>query len=357
MKPYHGLSSVEQLARHLQAEILAGTFGTMLPGVHRLARELGVSPKTVVAAVAQLTHEGLLEARGARRRHRINLPDGLSTRALKIGVIPYEKGDMENPLEMRLTRHLEDAGHLLVFPGSSLQELKMDVARVEKMLTKYPVDAWIVIAGSREVLEWFATQPFPTFALFGVMSGIDIAGGSARKIPAMQAAVRRLVELGHRRIVMLTRKEKRQPRPALFEQAFLDELEAHRIITGSYNLPDWGDVPGQVGPKLDALFRYTPPTAMLVVEAQIFLGVQHHLARRGIIAPERISLVSDDLIPSFEWIRPTVAHLYWDPELLLRGVLSWVRDVARGRTNRKKVFSSAEFIEGGTIGPVKGGTA
>lgn len=52
--------------------------------------------------------------------------------------------------------------------------------------------------------------------------------------------LRRLHELGHRRIVLLVREERRKPYPATFEQAFLDGLKELGITTGPYNLPDWG---------------------------------------------------------------------------------------------------------------------
>ena len=47
-----------------------------------------------------------------------------------------------------------------------------------------------------------------------------------RKNPALAVAVRRLVDLGHRRIVMLVREERLKPYPASYEQAFLNELAA-----------------------------------------------------------------------------------------------------------------------------------
>ena len=55
----------------------------------------------------------------------------------------------------------------------------------------------------------------------------------------MAEAVGKMVKLGHRRIVMIARSEKRKPKPALYEQKFLDELEQLGIATGPYHLPDW----------------------------------------------------------------------------------------------------------------------
>jgi hypothetical protein len=56
------------------------------------------------------------------------------------------------------------------------KELRMDVKRVGRMVRQTATDAWVVGAGSREVLEWFAAQPLPAFALFGRRDGLPLAG-------------------------------------------------------------------------------------------------------------------------------------------------------------------------------------
>jgi hypothetical protein len=65
----------------------------------------------------------------------------------------------------------------------------------------------------------------------------------------------------------LARGVRRKPRPGSFEQAFLDELEALGIPTGDYNLPDWSESPEGFHQLLAALFRHTPPTALILQEA------------------------------------------------------------------------------------------
>lgn len=119
----------------------------------------------------------------------------------------------------------------------------MKPERVARLVADQPADAWVVSAGSREVLEWFSGRSVPAIAMYGRFSGLTIAAASPRKTPAILAAVRKLVGLGHRRIVMLSRMERRKPDPALAEQAFLDELVAQGLPTGPCNLPDWDDSP------------------------------------------------------------------------------------------------------------------
>ena len=56
----------------------------------------------------------------------------------------------------------------------------MDAGRVSRFVRKTKADAWIVCAGSREVLEWFSAQPVPAFALFGRRDGLPIAAANRR---------------------------------------------------------------------------------------------------------------------------------------------------------------------------------
>ena len=351
MKPFRSSSAVEQLATHLRSEIQAGALGGTLPGVHRLAKELGVSPKSVVAAVAQLEHEGLLSGQGARRRCRIVPQADRAASALRVASLPYAASDRMLAYIHDLEYRLRLAGHVPIFTSKSLLELGRDAQRVASHVGQHDADAWVVISGSREILDWFASQPVPTFAMFGRRRSVPIAGAGPDKVPAMRKVVRRLTSLGHQRIVLIAREERRKPRPGAGEQAFLDELEALGYSTSTYNLPDWKETPEGFMRCLDGLFQVTPPTALILDEALFLTVAQQHLARRGILSPEHVSLIGSDPDPSFEWFLPRVAHISWDPQPLVRRIVGWVENMALGKEDRRQSETKAEFIEGGTIGP------
>ena len=352
---HHSFSSVtDQVTQLLREGLVQGRWRGTLPGRDRLADELGVNHKTVEAAMRRLAEEGLLESQGPGQRRRIVLPEGppVETRSLRVRILPYEREDIGAREELELLAELDRAGFAVGFAQKSLHELGMDPGRVARFVAKTQADAWIVCAGSREVLEWFSRQAVPAFALFGVKSGLPIAASSVRRDPAV--VVRRLVELGHRRIVMLTREERLIPKPALHEQAFLDTLETHGIATGSYNLPRWGSTPGDLHRHLDPLFRHTPPTALMISEPPLFIAVRDHLAQRGIIAPRDVSLVCDDRDATLSWCEPPVACFEWDFAPIRRRILRWAKGIAQGKDDRRQTFSMARFIEGGTIGPAPG---
>ncbi len=352
MKPFRALTSVEQLAAHLRAEILAGSLGDTLPGVNRLAKELAVSPKTIIAAVAQLEHEGLLSGQGERRRCRVTPPAEKDKAVLRVGIFLYEPADRITPDKVDLLHRLEQAGHAAFFADKSLHDLGMDAKRVADFARKFKVDAWIVSSGSRQILEWFAGQSVPTFAQFGRPSGLPMAAMGVRKAPAMREAVRKMIALGHKRIVMIAREERRNPKPAIFEQAFLDELEMHGIKIGPYHLPDWEETIAGFHRCLDSLFKHTPPTAMIICEPPFFVSAKDYLAQKGIIAPRDVSLVCDDPDQAFSWCNPAISHIHWNHEPIIRRAVSWAERIARGVVDKRQSFTLAEFVEAGTIGPV-----
>lgn len=353
MKPFRALTSVEQLAMHLRTEILAGSLGDTLPGINRLAKELAVSPKTIIAAVAQLEHEGLLRGQGERRRCKVVPVIGKAKSTLRVGILLYESADKNLPHKVDLLHCLQEAGHAPFFAERSLHDLGMDVDRVAAFVEKTKVDAWVISAGSKEILEWFSGQPVPAFAQFGRPSGLPIAAMGIRKSPAMISAVRKMIELGHRRIVMLAREERRKPQPAIFEQAFLDELEAHGIATGSYHLPEWEQSIVGFHRCLDSLFKHTPPTALIITEPPLFISARDHLAQKGILSPRDVSLLCDDPDFAFSWCDPPISHIGWDSGPVVRRIVRWADKVARGVVDKRQGYTMAEFVEGGTIGPVR----
>ncbi len=359
MESFRHLSAVEQLAEYLKSLIDRGELSGSMPGVDRLSTSLGCSHRTVIGAMKQLEHEGLLLKQGPGRASKINNQGRNADTGLKIQFILYDREDSEKDVVSRfltmIRRQVMDAGHTMTFASKTLRQLGMDVKKVAKYVDETEADAWVVASASREVLDWFSTQPAPAFALFGRRRGLDIAATGPDKEGAFRDAVRRLLGLGHRRIVLLVRPARRLPEPGLPEQAFLDELKAAGVQVGAYNLPAWdGSVEG-LDKVLDSTFRLTPPTAMIIDEPQIFISAQHHLARRGIFAPEQVSLICADQDTFFDYMQPTVAHIRYDAEPWARRIAKWANHVAAGEDDRRQTLTKTQFVAGETIAPLGGG--
>ena len=348
MSEFAILTPSAQVAAHLRGELLRGRWSGTMPGVPTLAAELEIDPKTAGLALHLLEVEGLLVGQGAGRARRIELPKGLAAPALRVGILPYEDLNRRLDYMVDLRHKLVEAGHLAFFASKTLVELEMDVKRIQRLVAASGADAWVVISAPRAVLEWFATQPVPAFALFGRRRSLRIAGTGPDHVPAMRAAVQRLAALGHRRIVVI---ERRAAESNSVTRAALEEMAQLGLPTGPYNLPVWDDTAAGLRRLLDELFRFTPPTALIIDEAFLFHAAKEHLAQKGILAPRDVSLVCIDGDPTFEWCEPSVAHIRWDSRPVLRQIMRWADHVARGRKDLRQTLTHAEFVDGGTAGP------
>ena len=67
-----------------------------------------------------------------------------------------------------------------------------------------------------------------------------------------------------------------------------------------------------------------------------------------------VSLFCSDPDPAFAWCEPTISHIAWDSRPVVRRVVRWAANVSHGRDDRRQTLTKAEFVEGGTVGPVKG---
>ena len=351
MERFRILSASEQVAAHLRSELMSGRWQRFMPGADLLTRELGVGRNTIDAALLQLEKEGMLQNCGAGRRRMVVARENAKRGPLRVKILCYGVRDQTDLVMQELHYRLGAGGHSAEFSGKSLLNLKMDVRRVAAHVERDPADAWVVYGGSREILAWFAENPVPAFAVAGRMRGLPIAGVKPDKIPAQRAAIRRLVELGHSRIVRIVRPERVHPVLGMIEQAFLEELESQGIRTGSYHMAVWQGEAADFRDRLDSLFRLTPPTALFLDEPMLFLAARQHLAGKGLLAPRNVSLICDDPDPYFGIFTPPISHISWKSEDLARQVVRWVNRIACGHHDRRQTFTKATFVEGGMIGP------
>jgi LacI family transcriptional regulator len=344
------LSVTDQVAEYLRAEILRGRWSGVMPGKHHLAAELLLNNKTVEAALRRLEASGLLISQGAGRRRLINPAGCRKDRALRICHFLNEGvQDQKTELYIELSHALRDAGHTVINAEKSLTEIRFDVAKAGCILRQTQADAWIVFAGSRDLLEWFAAQPVPAFALFGHRVGIRIPAVSPNKAPPVAEATRHLIGLGHSRIVLLCRRIRRLPVPGLSETVFLDTLRTLHCRVSDYNLPDWEESNEGFQQCLAALFRVTPPTALIVDEAHYFVATMQFLLSRGIRVPQDVSLICTDDDSAFAHCEPAVACITWDSRPVIRRILQWAANVSRGHTDLRQTLTPARFVTGGTI--------
>ena len=335
-------------------QILKGAFDTSMPGGKQLKRTLGVNSRAAEDALRQLESEGFLLPQGPGRPRLIQIPQNAKRSAqLRVAILLHEPEDRVSTLTAELHSRLEKAGWQVHFAPKTLKELGMDPKRVAANVQSTEADAWIAIGASQEVLGWFLRRPTPVLSCFGRPEKMDIAQTGVITSIARIELVRKLHALGHRRIVMLSERLRREPKPGVPEQSVLDELERLGVKTGTYNLPDWDDTADGLRNCLDSLFAVTPPHALIIGTPWMFYCVHEHLLRKGIDAPKDVSLICVDRDPSFAWLHPEVSCIKSDLGKIAQHVVQWLRSVERGRPIKKKTYVKARLIDGGTIGKAR----
>ena len=294
-----------------------------------------------------------MERQGPGRPRKIVLPTGTrDVASLRIAILEYEIASLNDDYMVDLHHKLIEAGHQAFHPSKTLNELGMKLPRIRRMVKETDADAWIVCASSGDVLKWFSKQKEPTFALFGRRRELPIAGVGPDHEAVGRAMIRRLIALGHQRIVILARESQRAGGPGQSELAIFDEMAKHGLPSGPYNLPEWEDSPDGLHRVLEGLFQVTPPSALIIDEPFVFHAVKDHLARRGILAPTHVSLICGDPDHTFTWLQPSVAHVRWDHRPIVRRIVNWAANISQGKKDLRQTLTKAEFVEGGTIGPV-----
>lgn len=348
------LSITEQVVEHLRAGIVSGRWMQTLPGRNQLAKELGVNPKTVEAAIHTLEKNGMILSQGAGRKRLINPKLNHSPRAMRIAILNFDHTTDRNIDYMVECFHsLIEAGHSVHYTDRSLTDLRFDLNKISRVVEENQADAWIILSGTRDVLQWFAARAEPCFAIFGEHTGLPIASFGPNKVPAFSAAVKTLLDFGHQRIVLLCRRARRQPTLNRSVGAFVETLQQAGITCGEYNLPDWEENNAGYQRCLESLFRLTPPTAIIVDEASYLIATFQFLLRRGITVPGDVSLVCTDNDPAFTHCEPPISLMSWEKEPLKRRILQWANNISRGKADHRSTTTPANFISGGTIGPAK----
>lgn len=358
MLPLRRISLPEQVAASVREGVREGRWGAGIPGENQLATELNVSRNTVRKAVEALEKEGVLVGRGHGRRRGITTAGAAMAmkRPLRVAILRHDglvEDDPKSSLILAVIQQsLQAAGYSAFECEKDQKKLHFNLTRMSKQLIASGADAWIVVAGSRPLLEWCASQETPCLALYGRTEGLPIARTGPDTVEAYRAATRKLITLGHRRIVLIVRKGFRKPPLVGCELAFINELNSHGIPTSGYNLPDWEESPKGFNRLMESLFETTPPTAMIIDEACWFSAALAFLLRRGVHVPEQVSLVSGDYDPLFDMCYPGFAHMRWDSRLIVRRIVRWVDAVRKGNADRKTVNIPSEFVSGGSIGSV-----
>lgn len=362
MTKFHRTSLVDQTAEFLRDGIRTGRWKARLPGVRKLAEELDVSRRTLLAATKLLRDEGWLDAKSTGVAHTIVERSGTAPaahRSLRVAMlIPGALERHNSHIREMLLRIITQAridGHDAFIVATPVGKDQHKTGYLEKLVKEAKADAWLVHHASLETLRWFMEKQIPVLAMGGRSNDLPIASASFPVAGPMRELVRRLTGLGHRRIVLIVSDLTRRPTFSPMLTAYREELEACGITPGEYNSPDWEETPEGLEALMQSLFAVTPPTAIICWHLNVTVGVLSFFARKGLRTPEDASLFFCGDDPSLAWHVPgmQMARFDFDEDARLKHIRRWVEDLSNGRPQTHVYDKPFGIIEGTTIGPAK----
>lgn len=347
-------SITNQAAELIRKGLNEGRWKELMPGRLRLAKELGISPATATRAIQMMVQEGVLESRGKDRCCAI--PVGKKAKRsgeLHLILLPRTSDDQTRYGWLSASYELRSQGMKTEICDFTLEDLKYDLSAVKRRIKHLGADGWVIQAGNKEILQWFSEQPVPAFAFGGGMLGIDIAGTGFDASEGIRELTRKLIQLGHSRIVLLARAPLIRNLETGPAGRFVEEMRAHDIATGPYNLQGLAEnaSPEELMNCLANLFRYTPPTALIVGHPTFYHGTKDFLLETGRKIPHDCSLACFNPIPGFERDHPAPTHLKADHMLLVDPLVRWARALELGTPHRMQTLVPVTLVEGRTIGP------
>jgi LacI family transcriptional regulator len=349
-------------AYHQLAELLAREIrerrrpGDRVPSQNELAGAHGVSVETVLKALKELEHRGLITRE--RGRGTFVAPTGTRgplRKAVAIGVVISESWDRAelDPFYQEMIARL---GRAASREGFSLLLLASDAlrpARLPAFLRERPVGGLLVFNRPEipdatfralcQALPVVITDP-PGPRERGV-GWVDVDSREGGRL-AMEC----LLRAGHRRIGFLNSDPRRRP-------AFAERLDAYRQALASGGIPfstglvrQTTDLSVETTRGLAASLLAARPTALFCANGRLTLGALQSIAEARMRIPDDISVVGYDDAPAFALTAPGITMVRQPvsrfAESLVRALIAHIRT---GRAAQPGTRLKPELLERGSV--------
>ncbi len=283
-----------------------------MPNIRDVARRAGVAPITVsrvinnTGYVSEKTRQQVEKAIAELKYVPNALASGL--RFNKTNVIALVLSDITNPFWTTVARGVEDASseenYSVILCNTDEDAAKQD--KYVQLLLRRQVDGFLLVPASDTIdtIRFIQHQPVSLVILDRQMSGILADIVRADSEGGAYELTRYLIELGHRRIAILSGPETTSTstqRVAGYKRALLDahlQVDSELISFGEF----YQDSGYERTMKLLALSQRS--TAMFAGNNFIAIGMMKALYESGLRIPEDMSVVGFDDLPPGLLVRP-----------------------------------------------------
>jgi DNA-binding LacI/PurR family transcriptional regulator len=318
---YQTLAS--QVAARILQEIDNGTWVDRLPPERALVANLKVSRKTLRKALAELRRDGFFGPAGRWGRK-------ITARSTAVARKPVNSVALLTPEPLEQLRPytamwidglrailFERGFRLVTFCGPAYFNQNLGEA-LDRLVKQSPQSCWLLMRSSSRSQRWFHKQGLPCVVAGSCHEGIPLPNVDLDYNAICRHAAGMMFRLGHRRIAFLNRQSQ-QAGDLEGEEGFLKgaaSVGATAVIARHD-----GTVDGAYQ-QLTRLFKWNPPTALLVNNPAFYLTTVSFLASRGLQVGRDVSLISHDNDDFLSYLRPTPARYSFNPYVYARRLMS-----------------------------------
>lgn len=355
-------SLVDQVVTVIRSGIQNGRWKARMPGQARLAKELGVARETAAQAISRLISEGVLEQPAGRvatviRKEVLEHNANTQARTLRVALLFADATESKiaasSAVIADLISSIQEHGHSCAKYALPAGKDIHKTGYLQGLVDTAAADAWLVYGGTLEVLTWFSQNVPHVMALGGRCTELPIAAAGSNVLPALSKQVKRLLALGHRRIVLICYRGARHPKPGQTVEVFRELLQSAGITAGDYHVPDWEETPAGLEKLLQSTFQITPPTALICWTLGSVNGVLGWLARNRVRIPQDVSVVSLGHDLATDWFQPNlqVVSVQTDDKIIGQSVIKWLNSVISGQAETQQTWCPILINQGNSIGP------
>lgn len=325
--------SWHELAHRLIDDLIQAP-GAGLPGIQTMRKKYQVSRLTVERALQHLEELSIVEPAERRKKRQVNLSNlqrAAGSRGRLEKSVLFISDSPPNNLPY-MARDIFDTMHAQCEEeGYQLDYIQVPprLADLRSLLISLQPRGIILYTLPLEVAEVALSLNLPVIGLGTSHPDIPVFITSHAEL--FVRAFRQAAEAGHRRIAAPIWKT----RPGVHEmlaEALEDEFSLAPIsFTRRYNLPlIEGDRPQDFHAALQEVFRYTPPTCIILPGISQFITASSFFLKAGLRIPDEVSVILLSHDPLLMDHVPSIAHFTLYPSDLTQRAFRTLQEAMDG---------------------------